>query len=454
MAQDLRTFLEQLREAGKDEIWEIDSPIDLDYETTAFALELEKLRNPPVLLFNNLNGFANPLVCNIFASKRRIASILGLPEDELVTGWPAVASRRLKPKQTNDAPVKEVVLKGDSIDLWKFPFPAHFQTDGGRYITAGVVIANDPDTGVGNLSYSRLQIKGKDTMGMSMHSRGDLWDYQRRSEERGKPLEIAVAIGVHPAVSIAAATQLPIDEDEMELAGGLLQEAVPVVKAETVDLMVPAQAEIIIEGYILPGERNDEGPFGEYTGYSTDRSTRNVFQVKAITHRRNPIVHDIIPGMARDHLNLSKTSRIPRVFEVVKQKFPNAVNINYPYSGTHFHAYLSMNDPRPGQAKQVMMLMFGLDMYLKLIVVVDDDIDVNDEQQVLWALATRFQANRDAFIVDGVSMNLLDPSSEGGMSAKMGLDATRPQNFSGQIMSLPDEVVRKVQEEIRKRIAL
>ena len=450
MTKDLRTFLDEIRKNGKDELWEINHPIPLDYQITAYALELEKLQYPPVLLFNAIEDFDYSVVTNLFASKKRLSDILRLPESELVTGWHEVASSRIKPKMVESAPVKQVLFKGEDIDLWQYPFPTHFQTDGGRYITAGVVIANDPDTGTGNLSYARMQIKDKATMGISMHSRGDLWDYQRRCEARGEPLEVAVAIGVHPAISIAAATQLPIDEYELELAGGLLGEPVPVVKAETVNLLVPAQAEMIIEGRILPEVREDEGPFGEYTGYSTDRSTRNVFQVTAITHREHPIIHDIIPGMARDHLNLSKASRIPRVFEVVKKTFPNAVNINYPYSGTHFHCYLSMRDLKPGQAKQAMMLLFGLDMYIKLVVVVDDDIDVNNEQQVLWALATRFQADRDAFVVDGVTTNLLDPSSKGGVSAKMGLDATRSQDFSGMNMSLPDDVLEKVREEIGK----
>lgn len=451
MVNDFRNYLQRLRESGVEELWEINEPVSLDYEMTTYAMELEQLEFPPALLFKDIKDHELPVICNLFASKKRLADILGLAQNELVMGWPKVAARRIKPLAVENAPVKEVILTGEKVDLWAYPFPTHFATDGGRYITAGVIIANDPDTGIGNLSYARLQVKGKSEMGASMHSRGDLWDYQRRSEARGEPLEIAVAIGVHPAISIAAATQLPIDEDELELAGGILGEAVPVVHAESVDLMVPAHAEMVIEGLILPAARENEGPFGEYTGYSTDRSTRNVFKVTAISQRRDPIIHDIVPGMATDHLNLSKVSRIPRVFDGIKRAFPNAVDINYPYSGTHFHCYLSMHNPLPGQAKQAMMLLFGLDMYVKLVVVVDDDIDVNNEQQVLWALATRFQADRDLFIVEGVTTNLLDPSSHQGVGAKLGLDATRSPDFSGTSMSLPDEILEKVRADINKR---
>jgi 2,5-furandicarboxylate decarboxylase 1 len=451
MVDDLRSYLQYLRNQGSGELWEIDQPVSLDYQMTAYALELESQQYPPALLFNHVDGFDFPVVCNLFSSKQRLAEVLGLTEKNLVSGWPDVASRRIEPVVVDHAPVRDVIITGDDVDLWKYPFPTHFETDGGRYISSGVVIANDPDSGVGNLNYTRFQVKGKSVMGASLHSRGDLWNYQRRCEARGEALEIAVVIGVHPAISIAAATQLPIYEDELHLAGGILQKPVPVVKAETVNVMVPAYAEMVIEGTIEPEIREDEGPFGEYTGYSTDRSTRNVFKVSAITHRENPISHDIVPGMASDHLNLSKVSRVPRVFETVKKVFSNAVNITYPYSGTHFHCYLSMHDPIPGQAKQAAMLLFGLDPYLKMVIVVDDDIDVNDEQQVLWALATRFQSDRDLFRVEGVSTNLLDPSIRNGVSAKMGLDATRAPDFSGMNMTIPAALVEQVRADIQKR---
>jgi UbiD family decarboxylase len=324
----------------------------------------------------------------------------------------------------------------------------HFETDAGRYISGGIAIAKDPDTGVGNLNFTRLQVKDSALMGASMHSRGDLWNFQRRAEAAGKPLEVAVAVGVHPAVSIAAATQLPITEDELELAGGLLGSPITVIPAETVDLLVPAQAEMIIEGYIEPDSRQDEGPFNEYTGYSTSRSTRHIFRVTAITHRKDMIFQDVVPGNSSEHLNLSKTSRVPRVFDIVKRTFSNVKAINYPFSGTHFHCYLSMKDPLPGQARQAMLLLFGLDMYLKLVIVVDDDVDVYNEQEVLWALSTRFQADRDLFMVEGVSCNLLDPSAVEGVATKLGIDATRSADFSAVRMSLPEDVVAKVRREI------
>ncbi len=451
MSGDLRAFLQTLREESPDDLWEIDAPVSLSYEMTAYAMELERRSNPPALLFKHVEGFSAPVLSNLFASRKRIAKILGLQERDLVSQWPAIASRRIKPELSSEAPVKEVITTGNEVNLWNYPIPVHFETDAGRYISGGVVIAKDPDTGIGNLNFTRLQVKGPAMMGASLHSRGDLWNFQRRREANHKTLEVAVAIGVHPAISIAAATQLPINEDELELAGGLIGKALPVTPAETVDLIVPSQAEMVIEGYIEADAREDEGPFNEYTGYSTHRSTRHILRVTAITHRRDMIFQDVVPGSSSEHLNLSKTSRVPRVFDVVKRTFSNAAAINYPFSGTHFHCYLSLHDPLPGQARQAMLLLFGLDMYLKLVIVVNDDVDVYNEQEVLWALSTRFQADRDLFVVEGVSCNLLDPSAREGVAAKLGLDATRSPDFSAVRMSLPDSALHKVREDIASR---
>jgi len=206
---------------------------------------------------------------------------------------------------------------------------------------------------------------------------------------------------------------------------------------------------MVIEGYIEPDRWEQEGPFGEYTGYSTDRSTRNVFRVTAITHRQDMIFHDIVPGASAEHLNLSKTSRVPQEFEMLKRVFPNVVAMNYPTSGTHFHCYLSMKKKMEGQPKQAMMFLFGLDMYLKWVVVVDEDVDVFNEQEVLWALATRFQADRDLFVVPDVACNILDPSSHDGMSAKLGMDATRPLDAGELKMEFSRDVIRIVEQKIK-----
>jgi UbiD family decarboxylase len=443
MTNDLGSYLEVLRAEHPDELLEVEAPVPLDHDMTAFALELERRKQTPVLLFKNVAGFTVPVVCNLFASRERIGRMIGLRERELTTGWARLAARRIEPAPAENAPVKEVVLTGGDVDLRRFPIPAHFEGDAGRYITGGVVIARDPATGAGNLSFARLQLKGPDTFGASMHSRGDLWNYHRRAAGQGRPLEIAIALGLHPLITLAAAARLPAGDDELAMAGGLLGRPVPVAPAETVNLRVPAEAEMIIEAIIEPEAHEDEGPFGEFTGYASGRSTRNVVRVTAVTHRRDMIYQDVVPGASAEHLNLSKTPRAGNIFELVKRRFPNVVDLNFPSSGTHFHCYVSVRKTMEGMPKQLAMLLFGLEMFLKLVVVVDADIDVYDDSQVLWALATRFQADRDLFMVPNVACNMLDPSSHDGLSAKLGLDATLPLGAAEKRLEFSPEVLER-----------
>jgi UbiD family decarboxylase len=213
---------------------------------------------------------------------------------------------------------------------------------------------------------------------------------------------------------------------------------------------VPANAEIVLEGELLANVHEDEGPFGEYTGYSTYRSTRNVFVVKAITRRAKPIFLDIIPGYSNEHLLLGRVAKEAHVFERLKEVLPTLKALNYPHSGTHFHAYMSFQKTAEGQARHALMLLFGLDSYIKLAVAVDEDIDVYSEEEVLWALATRFQADSDMFVVPKVFCNRLDPSSVDGMSAKLGIDATAPMDWNVERTSLPEEAVATAQRILDK----
>lgn len=447
---DLRDYLDELKRHHPEELVEINSPAPRDYTMTACALELERQGKYPALLFNDVAGSSMPVLSNLFASRHRIALLLNLDERELVEGWSRLAERRIAPIACREAPVQQQVFTGDEIDLRRYPIPIHFEVDAGQYITGGVVLSRDPDSGVGNLSYARMQLIGPAAFGVSLHSRGDLWDSHRRAALQGRPLEVAVLIGPHPAIALAAADRIPPDEDELAMAGGLLGAPVPVVPACTVDLQVPAYTQMVVEGVIESAADVDEGPFGEYTGYASGRSTRNVLRVTAVTHREDAIFQDVVPGASAEHLTLSKIPRVARVFRDLKQTLPEVVGINYPMSGTHFHCYVSMKKTMEGLPKRAALLLFGLDMFVKLVIVVDDDIDVYDEKEVLWALATRFQADKDLFVVPGVLANVLDPSSEGGLSAKMGLDATLPLNAPEQRLSitpaLRESVDRLLQE--------
>ncbi len=243
-----------------------------------------------------------------------------------------------------------------------------------------------------------------------------------------------------------------MEVDEYDLAGGLLGKPLELVKCRSIDVEVPAEGEIVLEGELLADVHEDEGPFGEYTGYSTHRSTRNVFVVKAITQRTKPIYLDVIPGYSAEHLLLGRSTKEAHVYKSLKEVVPTLNALNYPKSGTHFHAYVSMKKTAEGQARHALMLLFGLDSYIKLAVAVDEDIDIFNEEEVLWAIATRFQADTDLFVVPKVICNQLDPSSVDGMSAKLGIDATKPIEWDVQRTTLPAkaiEAVKRIMEEHR-----
>jgi UbiD family decarboxylase len=439
----LRSFLAGLPD---DDILRIVEPMELDYLPTALILELEKRRRTPVVIIERPVGFDTPVVANLFASRARIAGMVGAAPGGFNDAWVRALANLVQPTVVDSGPVQEVVMQGDALDAGALPISRHFAKDAGRYIGSGILVCKDPDTGVRNLSYQRLQLKGPSRFGASLHSRGHIWDYLQRRAARGRSLEVAVVIGVHPAINLAAGAKVAMEVDEFDVAGALLGRPVELVRCKTIDVEVPAQAEYVLEGEILADVHDDEGPYGEYTGYSTDRSTRNVFVVKAITSRRQPIFHDIIPGYSAEHLLLGRSAKEAHVHMRLKEMVPSLKALNFPKSGTHFHAYMSMKKTAEGQARHALMLLLGLDPYLKLVVAVDEDVDVFDEEEVLWALATRFQADTDMFTVPQVFCNRLDPSSRDGMSAKLALDATMPLKWDVERAVVPRDAAARAAE--------
>lgn len=439
----LRSFLAEL---PQEQILHLVGPIEVDYTPTALVMELEARAATPVVWMDRVNGFDHPVVCNLFASRERIARAIGTTPEHFYTTWVQALRKPEKPRIVPHGPVQEITHLGASVDVTQFPISRHFKDDAGRYVGSGILVCRDPDTGVGNLSYQRLQLKGPNRFGASLHSRGHAWEHLRRCRELGRNLEVAIVIGVHPAVNLAASAKVAKEVDEYDLVSGLLQQPLEVVPCKTVDLHVPAQAEIVFEGELLADLHEPEGPYGEYTGYSTSRSTNDVLVVHAITHRQAPIFHDIIPGYSSEHLLLSRSPREAFIFMRLKEIMPNITGLNYPKTGTHFHAYLAIKKTSEGQANQALALLMGLDPYVKLGIVVDADVDPFNEQEVLWAVATRFQADTDLFVIPRMLCNRLDPSSREGTSAKLGLDATAPLDWKMSRTSIPQDAINAARE--------
>ena len=424
----LRAFLDELAAKAPDQLWRVSTEIDPDYDLTALVLELERRGKRPVLWCDRVRGSRFPVVTNVFADRSRFALALGVPPDALADEWLARGDRRVPPRLCPTGPVQDVVRTGAAVDLGALPVLRHFAEDAGPYITNAIVVARDPDTGVRNASFHRMQVRGRTRLGTSLHSRRHLWDYQRRAEARGAPLPVAIVVGAHPLFHFGAGLwKGPIDVDEYEVAGGFLGEPLDVVPGLTVPVEAPADAEFVLEGQILPGVREPEGPFAEFTGYASERSTEHVVEVTAILHRRDAVYQDIVSGIAAEHTTLLAVPQEARMLKVLRGHYPSVRRVAYPRSGAcRLHCYVSMTPTAEGQAKNVALTALGEDLSLKLVVVADDDVDVTRDEEVLWAVATRMQADHDLVVIPHAMGAILDPSSKAGTTAKVAIDATRP----------------------------
>ncbi len=444
MSQSVRDFVAAYEQASPGEVVRVTEPVSTEHEVMALVLEYERRRRFPILLLENVRGFDMPIVCNVVASRRALAFALGVPEARLALEYARRIKDPIKPVVAADAPFHRHVVTGPDLDLGRLPIPTYFPGDAGRYLTAGMLVARDPETGVETEGYHRFQLKGRDRMGVSLHSRRRMFEYQRRAEARGRPLPCAIALGLHPLVSMGSLAYPPPDVGKFEVVGGLLGEPLEVAACRTIDLHVPAAAEIVIEGEILPGVREPEGPFGEFTGYFSRRSTEHVFVARAVAMRERPWFQSIGSGRAGDHITTLGLIREAEISNALSRVIPNVTAVHVPLSGTSsFTAYVSIKQSRPGEAKHVIPIVLGVDHYLKLVIVVDDDIDVFDEADVLWAVATRMQPDRDLVVIAGSLGALLDPSAdERGVTAKLGIDATRPfgEPFALKLVMAPERM--------------
>jgi 2,5-furandicarboxylate decarboxylase 1 len=314
-----------------------------------------------------------------------------------------------------------VILTGERVNLYDLPQILHHEGDAGAYLTSAISFAKDPTRENWNCAYNRLMIKGRDTTSIHLTLGKHLWEFQRIAEAQSAPLPVGFAIGVHPAIALGALAIGSIDEDERAIMGALLREPLELVQCETSDVLVPAHAEMIIEAEIQPGARTAEGPFGEFTGYSLGEREREVVKVKAITHRAGAYFQDITVAHL-DHMLLSTIPMEANLYRAVRAMVPSVKAVRVPGP---FTCYVSIEQRLPGQAKNAILSVLGADMYMKRVVVVDHDVDIFDDRQVTWALATRCQPDRDITIVTHARGSDLDPSTkEDGYSAKWGVDAT------------------------------
>jgi len=444
MAQDLRSFLDTVKRKHAEDFLIISREVDPAYEITAITVKLEQEgRRRPILLFEKVKGSKFPVITNLHASRSRLALSINAKPEEMQKVYLGAMERPMPPKIVSKAPVKDVVLGGDKVNLYDLPQIVHHEGDAGPYITAAISFAKDPAGDTWNCAYNRLMIKARDTTSIHLTLAKHLWEFQRVAEAQSKPLPVAFAIGVHPAIALGCLAIGSIDEDERAIMSGLLGEPLELVKCETSDLLVPAHAEIILEGEILPHERTPEGPFGEFTGYSLGERQREVLKVRAITHRRDAIFQDITVGHL-DHLMLSTTPIEANLYRAVRAMVPTVKSVRVP---APFTCYVSIEQRISGQAKNTILAVLGADLYMKRVVVVDHDVDIFNDRQMSWAIATRCQPDRDIVIITNTRGSDLDPSTrEDGNTSKWGVDATAKPSLAAYTPRhrIPKEVWQRI----------
>jgi len=458
---DLRDFIKRCEEEG--ELKRIKAEVDWDLEMSHIA-KLNEERGGPALLFEKVKGYPTQVISSVCTTTSRLALIMGMPKNtslvELMREWVKRTANKKPPKFVASGPCKENVLKGDQINLFKFPVPKVFPKDGGRFFgTTAYTISKDPESGWLNVGVYRLQALDEKTLGCQFikgkHSDIMLQKYKSLK----KPMPVIVAIGGDPLMFLMGAARLPAFESEYEFGGAIRGEPIEVVKGETVDLPVPASAEIVVEGEVDAETTKPEGPFGEYTGYysGVGSTPRNFIKINCITHRNNPIFWFTTVGRAvtDTHMTMALTYGATLWQELVAMRIPGIKAVYCPPEGAgRFIAIISVKQMYPGHANQVGTAAISTEMGaygLKTVIVVDEDIDPWDLPRVLWALSFRFQPSRSQIINRGRSTPL-DPSlpiDQRDITSRIIMDATIP--FDWKEKPIPIELDADMIKKIKAR---
>jgi len=428
--KDLRTFLRVL-EDELEPVARVDREVDRDRELTAIVKLLESEGNP-VVLFENVRDAEMPVLLGVHGTRERIALALGSSPRGAVKDYLERIESPIDPVVEPGGPVKDVRLVRGDVDLGALPVLVHAERDSGPFITAAVGMSRDPGSGAVNTGMYRLEIVDRNHL--TVAAAGDLETIVHRAEEGGERLEFVVVLGHHPVMQIGSQAKIPISVDSLAVTGALMGEPLVMAPGETIEESVPAFAEIVLEGHFLLGERKEDGPFGE-SPYYYERWPSFVAEITAITHRSDAIYLGLHNVHAEHRCLALFPCREGRLLSRLRAVLPNVREVHMVIGSNGTHGYVSVENAAPGDAKSALMVALGAgDRFLKHVVVVDDDVDIWNHEDVLWALGTRFQADRDMVVVPYASSTLMNPSSysmrhrssHGPLSTQVGFDATQP----------------------------
>jgi len=474
---DLRDFISYLEQAG--ELKRITTPVDPNLEMTEICDRTLK-RGGPALLFENPVGSDIPVLGNLFGTPKRVAMAMGqddvnalrdvgkllafLKEPEPPAGWKDLLEKApkfknalyLSPKEVRKPACQDVVIEEDDVDLTKLPIQTCWPEDAGPLVTWPLVITRGPHKARQNLGIYRMQLIGKSRLIMRwLAHRGGALDFREWQQAHpGEPFPVSVAIGADPATILATVTPVPDTLSEYGFAGLLRGAKTEVAKSLDNDLQVPASAEFVLEGHIAPGDMAPEGPFGDHTGYYNEVEHFPVFTVTKITHRKDPIYHSTYTGRPPDEPAVLGVALNEVFVPILQKQYPEIVDFYLPPEGCSYRmAVVSMKKQYSGHAKRVMFGIWSFlrqFMYTKFIIVTDDDVDVRNWQDVIWAMTTRMDPARDTVMVENTPIDYLDFASPvSGLGSKIGFDATTKFDGEttrewGQPISMSDDVKQKV----------
>ena len=475
--KDLRDFIQMLEARG--ELKRIKQEIDPNLEMTEIA-DRTLRAGGPALLFENPKGYDYPVLANLFGTPERVAMGMGeetvealrevgkvlsqLKEPEPPKGmkdaWDKLPVFKqvlnMGPKVVKKAPCQMHVVEGDDVDLYKLPIQTCWPGDAGPLVTWPLVITRGPNKERQNLGIYRQQLIGKNKLIMRwLAHRGGALDFREwKKEHPGKPFPVAVALGADPATILGAVTPVPDTLSEYAFAGLLRGGKTELVNCLGSDLQVPASAEFILEGYIDPEEMADEGPFGDHTGYYNEVDSFPVFTVERITHRDRPIYHSTYTGRPPDEPAILGVALNEVFVPILQKQFPEIVDFYLPPEGCSYRmAVVTMKKQYPGHAKRVMLGVWSFlrqFMYTKFVIVCDDDVNARDWNDVIWAITTRMDPQRDTVMIDNTPIDYLDFASPvSGLGSKMGMDATN--KWEGETTREWGEPI-KMDDAIKQRV--
>jgi len=423
---DLAAIIEYLD--GRGRLIRVRSEVDPAYQLASIAARFEG--GPRAILFENVKGSRFPVVTGLYWSRALLADLFQRPERALpqhvshcIRDW---QQRPVAPVVVEHGPVLEV--SEEAVDLSVLPVPIHAERDGGPYFDAAVVIAKDPETGVRNASIQRFMVVGRDRLAINIDAGRHLETYLDKAAARGEPLAFTLNVGVGPGFHFAAATPAeaaPIDSDELGIVSAFHGRAARLVRGSVSDVEMVADAMFALECEMVRGELHDEGPFAEVTGYYATVAPRQLVRVKRIHRRREPVFHTILSGV--EVFNSVGLLGEANVLALLEKQVPGVRDVYFSHGGCGFyHAVVQISQKRTGWAKQALMAAFAAFPPLKMVTVVDDDVDIRDASDVEWAMATRLDPKRGILVIDNVFGHGLNPTFPDYLGAKVGFDATRP----------------------------